>query len=327
MKKNVIIFFIFILFFSCNKYEAPTAAVQKIPVLSTIAVTNITKNSAYCGGNMTSDGGTNITVRGICWSSKYSPTIADSKTTAELGTDIFISSLTGLAPNTAYFVRAYATNSIGTGYGNTVTFVTGSSTFTSRFGGTVQDIDGNVYHTDTIGIQVWMVENLKTTRYRNGESIPTDNTAWETSGAYSNYNDNISNGVTYGRMYNWNAVNDKRGLAPAGWHVATDSEWIALVNYLEGLNVAGGKLKEAGTTHWLSPNTGATNETGFTALPGGFCGGYGVFSELGTYGMWWTSTEVQNNYAYYRTIFCDGSYISSSYILKRFGLSVRCVKD
>lgn len=138
---------------------------------------------------------------------------------------------------------------------------------------TVTDYDGNVYQTVLIGDQCWMMENLKVTHYRNGDPIPhvTDGVTWGnlTSGAYCNYNNDEGNVATYGRLYNWYAVDDSRNIAPAGWHVPSDAEWQTLVDYLGGDAVAGGKMKEAGTTHWASPNTGATNESGFTALPGG----------------------------------------------------------
>ena len=139
---------------------------------------------------------------------------------------------------------------------------------------TVTDIDGNVYHTVTIGTQTWMVENLKTTRYRNGEAIPniTDNASWAAliTCAYCDYNNIPSNSITYGKLYNWYAVNDSRNIAPMGWHVSTDAEWTTLTTFLGGTSIAGGKLKENGTIHWNSPNVGATNETGFSALPGGY---------------------------------------------------------
>lgn len=148
---------------------------------------------------------------------------------------------------------------------------------------TVKDIDGNQYQTVKIGSQVWMKENLKVTRYRNGDPIPrvTVNSEWVdlATGAYcACYNDEGTTAFTYGYLYNWYAVDDRRNLAPAGWHVPTDAEWQILMDYLGGEILAGGKLKETGTSHWASPNTGATNESGFTARPGGIRGfDYGRF--------------------------------------------------
>jgi len=140
--------------------------------------------------------------------------------------------------------------------------------------GSVTDIDGNVYQTVKIGNQWWMMENLKVTSYRNGEAIPnvTDTTEWYnlTTGAYCYYDNDAYNTTIYGRLYNWYSINDSRSIAPTGWHVPTDEEWTTVINYLGGESVAGGKLKENGTTHWTSPNNGATNESGFSALPGGY---------------------------------------------------------
>jgi len=197
---------------------------------------------------------------------------------------------------------------------------------------TVTDIDGNVYHTVTIGTQMWMVENLKTTKYRNGDPIPniTNDVAWDTItiGVYCNYNNDTINSTTYGRLYNWYAVNDSRYIAPAGWHVPTDTEWSILTTYLGGESIAGGKLKEAGTTHWQSPNTGATNEVGFNALPGGLRN-LSMFEAIGNIGTWWSSTEGSSNYAWSRYMYDFYSKVArgtnGSY--KQLGHSVRCIKD
>ena len=195
--------------------------------------------------------------------------------------------------------------------------------------GTVTDIDSNVYKTITIGSQEWMAENLKTTRYNNGDSIPTNisDDDWMmriTSGAYAIYDNDDANNSTYGKLYNWYAVDDSCNLCPVGWHVPTDAEWKTLVTYLGGEGVAGGKLKEAGTAHWNSPNA-ATNESGFTALPGGQRVGH--YMDLGAYGFWWSSSEG----------FGSGSWgwgmVNSENIVMRLnygqgaGKSVRCIKD
>lgn len=195
---------------------------------------------------------------------------------------------------------------------------------------TVTDIDGNVYHTVTIGTQVWMVENLKTTKYRDGTSIPnvTDNAAWDnlTTGAYCDYNNTPSNSATYGRLYNWYAATDAHNIAPTGWHVPTDAEWSTLTTYLGGESVAGGKLKEIGTTHWAGPNTGATNETGFTALPSGYRDG--SFYYVGISGWWWSATEsIVATHAYLRFMSYYYSDVDGYGISKERGLSIRCVRD
>lgn len=194
--------------------------------------------------------------------------------------------------------------------------------------GTVTDIDGNVYQTVTIGTQVWMAENLKVMHYRNGDPIPnvTDQTEWVglSTGAYCNYYNDEHNVATYGRLYNWYAIDDSRNIAPEGWHVASNAEWFALQDYLGG-NDMGGKLKETGTVHWNSPNTAATNETGFTGLPGGQRGGSGFWS-LGEIAWFWTPDEAFGN-GIMKTLSYNMEWIGGQGDSKKFGNSIRCVKD
>jgi uncharacterized protein (TIGR02145 family) len=201
--------------------------------------------------------------------------------------------------------------------------------------GSMTDQEGNTYKTVNIGDQIWMAENLKTTKYRNGELIPkvVENSEWEsiTTGAYCNYDNQKSFVNTYGRLYNWFAITDSRNLAPAGWHVATDTDWTTLINYLGGEREAGVKLEETGTTHWKT-ESGATNESGFTALPGGYRSDQTIFyiqqpyhySFLGLYGWWWSSTESTSTLAWSDWI---SLIIHRSLATKQWGLSVRCVKD
>jgi len=202
--------------------------------------------------------------------------------------------------------------------------------------GTLTDQDGNIYKTVTIGTQTWMAENLRTTKYRDDSDIPiiTDNTDWNglTTGAYCNYNNttNADTIATFGRLYNWYAVNDSRKIAPAGWHVPTDADWTTLTTYLGGDAVAGGKTKESGTTHWTSPNKGATNESGFTCLPSGSrCNSVGMFDNLGYYGYYWSSTPYQYdaNSALERGLaYSDSGYLWSISSVT-CGVAVRLVKD
>jgi uncharacterized protein (TIGR02145 family) len=197
---------------------------------------------------------------------------------------------------------------------------------------TVADIDGNIYHTVSIGRQTWMVENLKTTKYRDGTSIPnvSDKVQWSnlTTGGYCNYDNNEINAITYGRLYNWYAVHDSHILAPTGWHVPTDVDWAILMTYYGGESYAGGELKEADTIHWQSPNTGATNADGFTALPGGFRYGYGGgFLQIKVIGGWWSSTEDNELNSWYWYV---ASNVRNAHRInneKKDGYSVRCVKD
>ncbi|MCH7733493.1 MAG: PKD domain-containing protein [Candidatus Marinimicrobia bacterium] len=208
--------------------------------------------------------------------------------------------------------------------------------------GTITDIDGNVYNTIQIGNQEWMSENLKVTHYRNGDAIPnvTGNTEWSnlSTGAYCSYDNNDSNIDTYGLLYNWYAVADSRKIAPAGWHIPTDAEWKELEMYL-GMSQSeaddtgdrgtdeGGKLKEVGTTHWQSPNTGATNESGFSALPGGHRYYYGPFGRVGYNALFWSTTESNSSSAWTHRLYYSGSAVGRYGYHKLSGFSVRCVRD
>ncbi len=199
--------------------------------------------------------------------------------------------------------------------------------------GTVTDIDGNVYSTIGIGGQIWMAQNLKAARFRNGEVVPeiSDNSGWQSTiyAARCSYNNDISVSSEYGYMYNWHAVSDTRKLAPEGWHVPTDDEWDTLINWLGGPDSAGVKLKEAGFGHWAAPNEGATNESGFSAYPGGWRINMGNFYDLNTRGYWWT---ISNDYlpstmATAYAMYNDSVKVEDLAVITNFGLYVRCVKD
>ena len=194
-----------------------------------------------------------------------------------------------------------------------------------------KDYDDNIYHSVTIGTQVWMKENLKTTHYNNGSEILLVNDAatWTTlsTPAYCWYNNDALNYKNkYGALYNWYTVNTGK-LCPIGWHIPTDSEWILLVTYLEGENIAGGKLKEAGTIHWLSPNIGASNKSDFTALPGGYRNNIGTFLIIGKFGYWWSSPEYDKDRAWYLYMSYDYEGVYRSIYDEKSGFSVRCIKD
>jgi uncharacterized protein (TIGR02145 family) len=197
--------------------------------------------------------------------------------------------------------------------------------------GTMTDQQGNVYKTIVIGAQEWMAENLKTTIYRNGNAIAniTDNAQWEglTTGAWASYNNDSQNDCPYGKLYNWYAVADPGHVCPTGWHVPTDDEWTTLTDYLGGAAVAGGKMKTTGLQYWISPNTGATNESGFSGLPGGGHYSNGSFDGVGSFGNWWSSSEYDTNSVWYRylTYYNGSAYQYSSN--KQSGFSVRCLRD
>lgn len=199
--------------------------------------------------------------------------------------------------------------------------------------GIVTDIDGNQYKTAIIGQQEWMVENLKTARLNDRTDIPnvTDSIQWVrvTSPAYSWYNNDISNRNFYGALYNWYAVSSGK-LCPAGWRVPSDADWKVLTDFLGGTNIAGGKLKSTGVTHWNSPNSGATNRSGFSALPGGYRYGQywypASFYEKGINGYFWSATEYTETHSWSRTIHTGNPKVYRSFFTKYKGFSVRCIK-
>jgi len=302
-----------------------TAAVQS-PLVTTDSVSNIGHTTAMCGGNVTSEGTSSVTSRGVCWGTAHNPAITGNHTVDGSGSGVFTSSISGLSSGTLYYVRAYATNTVGTSYGAEVSFTTMGPE-------TVTDIDGNVYHTITLSTQVWIVENLKTTRLNDGTSIPlvTDGNVWmgQTGPGYCWYDNNQgAYEDTYGAIYNFYAAASGI-LAPVGWHIPTDADWTVLTDYLGGLPVAGGKMKEAGTAHWMYPNTGADNSSGFTALPGGYrSSASGAFHNLQIDGYYWTSTSAASGYAYLRWLcYNTAAIVSRSNALPNDGFPVRCVKD
>jgi uncharacterized protein (TIGR02145 family) len=302
-----------------------------LATLTTTAASSIAETTATSGGNITSDGGASVTVRGVCWNTSANPTIANSKTTDAIGTGSFTSNISGLTLGTTYYLRAYATNNVGTAYGNEITFKTLAITYNSGLTyGKMTDNYGNEYKTITIGTQTWMAENLKTTKYRNGEEISnvTDDAEWAdlATSAYCWYNNDPANKAIYGGIYNWHAVADSRNIAPVGWHVATDADWTTLTTFLG--SGAGLSLREAGTGHWNTPNTDASNSVGFTALPGGYRYGYdGAFHDVGYYGYWWSSTVYNSINAWVRYLIYYSTDVTRLYGYKSHGYSVRCVRD
>jgi len=206
---------------------------------------------------------------------------------------------------------------------------------TSGYGSNITDVDGNSYKTVYIGTQQWMAENLKTSKYSDGTTIPniTEDTQWEnnTTGAWAYYNNDAANNAKYGKLYNWYAVskttNGNKNICPTGWHVPTDAEWTVLTDYLGGANVAGGKMKEVGTINWVNPNTDATNTSLFTGLPGGYRYSYGDYNAIGNHGYWWSSSEKNTYDAWYRYLGTNYGDANRFYSVKRDGFSVRCLRD
>jgi uncharacterized protein (TIGR02145 family) len=258
-------------------------------------------------------------------SSFYGDTIsASTKTIAGSKNIDLTASPNGLIPGTEYHFRVKAVNSLGTVYGNDMTFTTLNPS------DRITDIDSNKYQTVEIGTQMWMRENLKTTKYNDGFSIPeiSDSLTWGSIyvGALCWYNnDPATNKDMYGALYNWYAVNTGK-LCPAGWHVPDEAELITLFDYLGGGGIAGGKLKETGTVHWLS-NFYSTNESGFTALPGGLRTYYGAFMGLGASGYWWAASGNNNAITTVFNLYSFPYVNTMKGLDKRSGSSVRCLKD
>lgn len=298
-----------------------------IPTLTTYIIANISPTSAMSGGEITDDGGAGVIARGVCWSTSQNPTIADSLTTDGAGTGFYLSNLTCLTPGTTYFVRAYATNNIGTAYGDEKNFTTPAVFFNC---GDIVNYLGQDYNTISIGDQCWLKENLNV-----GTMIPsTQNQA--NNGIIEKYcYDNLgSNCAEYGGLYQWDEMmkystqQGVRGICPQYWHLPSEADWFELSGFLGGESIAGGMMKEAGTNHWSAPNTGATNSSGFTGLPGGMRLSSGGFDGQSSYGSWWSSREHSSLYAWNRTLAYNYEHLSISYGGARFyGFSVRCLKD
>lgn len=301
-----------------NEYSFTTIpTTTSLATITTTTVSGISSSNAQSGGVITSDGNASITVRGICWSINPNPTTNDNKTTNGTGVGSYTSSLTSLNPNTTYHVRAYATNSVGTAYGNDVSFITLTS------GPTVTDIDGNAYNIITIGSQIWMKENLKTTRYRNGDLIASglSDAVWSTTteGAWAYPNGDIQFNNVFGKLYNHYAVIDSRKLCPAGWHVPSKNEWMALINYLGGATLAPSALAST-NSGWLT-TTGNTNSSGFTAVGSGTRWEWGTYQGIFFFCHFWAPDIQPPNVG----IILELSGTAGAFISQ--GNSVRCMKD
>jgi len=303
--------------------------------VETYKVISITESTATCGGIITDDGGSTVIVRGVCWNTSSIPTIDNFNTANGSGSGSFTSNITGLTPGTTYYVRSYATNSVGTSYGNEVSFTSFD---------TITDIDGDVYTTVTIGKQTWMVENLKTTKYNDGSSIPlvSEVTAWTnlSSSGYCWYNNEAANKTPYGALYNWYAVNTGK-IAPIGWHVPTNTEWTDLITYLTnngfGYRGSGSEIAKsmASTFGWATTsiagevgnNQTSNNSTGFAAFPGGLRGTDGRFLNMKGIGCWWSSTSSHSGVAWHLTIGASGNSVVRDQFSVQYGYSIRCLRD
>jgi len=303
-----------------------------IPTVLTSSISQITSSGAVSGGNAISDGGSSVTAKGVAYDTSQNPNTANNVSSNGSGLGLFTCTLTGLMASTSYYVRAYATNSLGTGYGSQMSFTTSPACFGSP---TVTDVNGNSYNTIQIGKQCWTKSNLIASKYRNGDNIPSglSSSAWQntTSGAYAIYNNDTVNDGLYGKLYNHYAVTDSRGLCPTGWHVPSDVEWTTLENQLGGASVAGGALKstaiQPASGGWYSPNTGATNSSGFTALPGGLRDLNGDFGNMANIGYWWSSSVWSGSNAWTRSMYYDDILNFRYDFYPTNGFSIRCLRD
>jgi uncharacterized protein (TIGR02145 family) len=408
----------------------PGCKKENVPTVITTAVSDITGVNATSGGNITDEGSSAIMIRGVCWSTDVNPTIASNKTIDGKGTGSFSSNITGLNGDEVYYIRAYATNSAGTGYGMAVSFtsfgqsptattssVTNIEATTATLTGIVDannlstvvsleygtttsygnnvtatqspvtgvttsvvsadiagltvatiyhfrvkavnsigptygtdmtfttllaDIEGNTYNTITIGTQVWMQKNLRTTRYSNGDLIGTTSPAALdiTNLITPKYQWECTN-VTYGRFYTYYAITDSRNVCPAGWHVPTDIDWTTLTNFLTnngyGFKGSGNDIAKslAATSGFIADTTAgnvgndqaSNNSSGFTGFPSGGRFSTGVLNFVNLHGIWWSSTEGSPTFAYFRCIGYIPAQVYRGIFSESYGLPVRCLKD
>jgi len=319
--------------------QLPNQTSLCLPTISTNTPTSIGIDSVIVGGNITNDGGSPIVLRGVCYSTTPNPNMGNVRTEDGSGVGSFSTILRNLSPSTTYYLKSYAKNSIGVVvYGDEVSFSTGAPIPGIRCPGTpsVTDIDGNLYHTVQIGNQCWIQSNLKTSRYRNGDSIPMNlmgNLGSFATGSYYIYNNDSLNNYFFGKLYNHYAVTDSRGLCPTGWKVPSDTDWTVLSNNFGGDTMSSASLRATDTLPtpfgWASPNLGATNNSGFTALPGGHINMNGLSGQLNLWGFWWTSTTTTSFNAWYRIMHHEfiHLYRYDQNIGRTACFSVRCIKE
>ncbi len=318
--------------------------VSLLPTVSTMGVTAITATTAVTGGNITDDGGSAVTARGVCWSTSHNPTISDNHTDDGEGMGSFTSNLTGLTAGTTYFVRAYAINGNGTKYGDEVAFSTPVPFVCGT--NTVSDYEGHIYNTVQIGDQCWMKENMRATKYSDGTSITQASVSQESS--TTRYYYDPGQAANYGYLYNWPAAKgpssvsaNNQGICPTGWHVPSNGEWTQLVQYVSGQsnylcsnNSSYIAKALASTTGWYSStnqcavgNTPASNNaTGFSAVPAGYHFN-SSFNYSGFYAYFWSSTEYDSSYASDRGLYYNSADVGGLHSYKDSGCSVRCLRD
>jgi len=289
--------------------------------LTTLPVQLITYTSILCGGNITFNGGDSIKSRGICWGLTPKPTILDGNISSGKGDGKFLASINGLYSNKTYYLRAYATNSVGTTYGNEISF----TLWLNSVANAITDIDNNTYQTIRIGSQIWMKENLRTTKFQDGTNITklASGSNSEQPGYFM-----VDSNLIYDNSYNGYVVTISKNVCPTGWHVPVYSEWDELVAYLGGFQSAGALMKDTINLYWNSTNIGATNLSGFSAEPNGYIG-YGNSYGVGNMASFLVPPVNISDYPSLYTI--EGSGVSVSgpeetSTLKSGG-AIRCIKD
>ena len=331
--------------------QLPTQTSLCLPTITTSSPTSVGVDTVVIGGDISNDGGSSIVLRGVCCSTSPNPNMGNQRTEDGSGTGSFNTVLRGLASSTTYYARSYAKNSNGVVvYGNEVSFTTSASLPGVRCPGipTVTDIDGNIYNTVQIGTQCWTQSNLKTSKYRNGDSILTgyDSIQWYNlfyTPAYSIYNNDYQNDQIFGKLYNHHVVVDSRGVCPTGWYVPSDNDWNLLIKHIDSnsntscnnclqTQYGGGALKSSAILPaqggWMSPNTGATNSSGFMGIPGGMRDGHsGIYTGLGTEAFWWTSSSSYAGFPGRLLYHNQASFYKGGNFHGLYGFSVRCLKN
>ncbi len=304
------------------------------PTVSITSTTGVTYEATTIHAEVSDDGGANVTDRGIVWGTSENPGFDDSQVQEGSGTGEFSVSLDNLDEETTYYIRAYAVNGVGTSFSTQVSVTTLGESDTT---GVVTDVEGNIYNTVLINGKWWMTENLRVRQYNDGTNIPTghnDNDWIElTEGAWTYFNEDHQWDETYGKLYNWYATADTRGLCPEGWRLPTDDDVKELRDMYGGYLEAGGYFKETGTAEdgdglWREPNEGANNLTGFSARPGG-ARIHGVFFNRETTAYFWTGDDdlEDDDFARNFIMVYDTSSLLRQIVRKHYGLSVRCMMD
>jgi uncharacterized protein (TIGR02145 family) len=321
MKANYILLILLILisFTSCKKDKGILSTIETLPPEF------VASKAATLGCYVKSDGGSGIADCGIYIGISASPETSGIPLKMGNDTGLFIGQVSGLTANTKYYIKAYAKNAKGESFGEEMNFTTPP---------TLTDFDNNIYETVIIGSQTWMAKNLQTTHFLNGESIsttipPTMDISSESTPNYQwTYAGENANLTIYGKLYTWYTITDSRKICPTGWHIPSDAEWTTLENTLGGYAIAGSSLKEYGNSHWLSPyNVDGSNISCFSGLPGGYRSQNGLFFLLQNNAYFWSSTQSDASNSWARILDAGTRAVVRTGVIKKSGVSVRCIKD